>query len=85
LALAANFPPNEKTLRLAGKSPGLTTPENSRQATHLYLANLAATAQQKDDKENWYRNAEEPEEDVTRRACFLYSLGKFHWENRFIV
>jgi hypothetical protein len=65
-------------MRLAGSGPGLTTPGISRQATHLYLANLAATTQQKDNKEDRNWNSEQPEKNVSGRASFLESLRKFH-------
>jgi hypothetical protein len=65
-------------VRLVGK-PELTSP-GSRQATHLYLANLAATTQQKDDEENGNGNTEQPEQDVTRGRSLFYSVSQFHDE-----
>jgi hypothetical protein len=64
-------------VRLAGKRPELAS-QDSRQAIHLYLANLAATTQQKDEKENGYGNAEQPKKNISGGTRFLYSLGQFH-------
>lgn len=64
-------------MRLVGKKPELAS-QGSRQATHLYLANLAATTEQKDEEENGYGNAEQPEENISGGPRFLYSLGQFH-------
>jgi hypothetical protein len=67
-------------MRLAGRASALTKQGASRQATHLYLANLAATTQQKDNEQNWNRYPEKPKQDVSRSADFLDSLGEFHGE-----
>jgi hypothetical protein len=49
-----------------------------RQASHLYLPLLGATPQQKDEKKNWNRNSEQPQQNVACRASLLNFFLQCH-------